>query len=182
VEFIEATLENVVNAMTNLNYEISMPIIDNILSVEFEEGSSKQFRFRLPGELNQLLNLDKNYTFTESTEISLFPTVEENSETQKPEQIIRERQDILGNQVLVHTNIIYPVYYGSSCVNILRTVIREPYKEVHHLEFSPLQFHKLNCKELQDIQLRLTDTSLKPLPDKHYPTTAVLLFVKKFNL
>jgi len=126
VEFIEATLENFVNEMTNLNNEISMPIIDHILSVEFDEGSSKQFRFRLPVELNQLSNWNNYYMFLESTEISFFPTVEENSETQKPEQIIRERQNILRNQVLVHTNIIYPVYYGSRCVNILRAVIREP--------------------------------------------------------
>jgi len=181
VEHTESVLDNVVSTMSNSGFEISMPVVDSVLSVEFEEGS-KPYRFQLPATVSSLLGLNDGFVFTQNKEILVTSVIHEKDEPPKITVAEKKREELLshtlGNQILVHCDIVNPSFYGSSCANLLRTIPRKTYNSLHHFDFFPLQFHKLNCKELSHIQLRLTDTNFVEIPDQPYPTTVVLLFVK----
>lgn len=155
-----------------------IPTRDNaILHIFIDE---ENFRFQLPKQINQLLELDESYEFSQAKQDIYLPLLLPVS----PLAPVSPTPTILEvgsrHQVYVLTNIIENQYFGTTFLPILRVMSRKTITNTEvYSKFSPVYYLPLNCSNLSQIQIQIVDESFVVLDHHTTPTTIVLHFRPK---
>ena len=136
--------------------------------------------FQFSKRLNRLLGKPESHWFrTEEDEFIIPPDqipVAPPPVPEKPEPVIAKK-----NLLLVHSNLVYPQYFGNCMLPLLRTVSRP--KSINSetiLQFDSVHYLPLKDTHVPSIHLQLTDEHLKLLPFMDKPTTALLHFRARY--
>ena len=142
---------------------------------------TNNFAFQLSKRINRLLGLDEQYWFTKPQEDFIVPGATEIPVAPPPSPEKPEEPKAKKNLLLVHSNLVYPQYFGNCMLPILRTVARP--KSINSetiLKFESVHYLPLKDSHVSSIHLQLSDEHLNLLPSMDKPTTVLLHFRSRY--
>jgi hypothetical protein len=176
---------SIVTTMDKNGYNVKMAVSPDDYLTETPIFNPYQFSFRLPAVINKALGLSESFIFTGTAKILLDSKKQEETTTIKPKSE-RKREQLLKSttscQIIVETSIVEESNFGPYAQKILKLFERlEGKRTVHHNDFHPTEYRKINVTELKQIRVTLKDTNFNKIIENIYPTT-VTLHIKRFSL
>jgi hypothetical protein len=181
---VDVLIEAIVTTMDKNGYYVDMAVSpDDYLTVT-PIFNPYQFSFRLPAVINKALGFSESFVFTGPEQILLDSKKQEETTTIKPKS--EKKRDQLKSatscQIIVETSIVEESNFGPYAQKILKLFRRsEGKRTVHHIDFYPIEYRKINVTELNLITVTLKDTNFNTITETVYPTT-VTLHIKRFSL
>jgi len=176
---IEELVENLVDALRE--YNVRMPMLqykqesrtrrvhiylDNNLTIQF------------PVSVNRALGKPDNFRFNDNLSVVEFYV---NIDVSQPAPVGPKKLPMIpGRQILITSNIIDPQMFANSHHYALRRFMKSELKDVEHLTFNPVHYVALAKKEVQSIQISLTDENNIPIETLDKATTVLLHFKRRF--
>ncbi|XP_035715859.1 uncharacterized protein LOC118438982 [Folsomia candida] len=171
---VEALGDELVNKLAAEGINIGFLLNDdNLVEIRLKTLGAK---FKLSTHLNQHLNLEDNFEFTEDTTEFNVPTITIPSDDPAPDSLPIPNAAAPARFAHVVVDIIESQRFGQNVRKVIPTFSRSDIKGRREIVFDSVQYLPVTCKEHKSMHVQICETFTPLTPPSSQPTVAVLHF------
>jgi hypothetical protein len=183
---IDSLIDDVVTQLGKSGFHVDMALDPNNYLIVRPNYTLYEFTFRLPRAINRAIGVPDDFVFFNDQDIYIEQSPTESSTTEIPKSE-KKRSEILksvnSGQLVLECSILEESNFSPYARKVLRTFKRtEGIRKVHHFEFNPVEYRKVNTDLLHEIRLSISNPQFQIIPETLYPTTVTLHFRPFFLL